>query len=268
MTETAKFADIVLPATMFVEHEDFYRGGGHMYLQVHRPIIDRFEECRPNNEVINELGRRLGSDYPGFHMSGVELIDQCLRASGLLGYEEAADMRWIDFSKSYEDANFLNGFSHDDGKFRFRPDWAALGDETGAMPAMPDHWNVIDEVSEETPFRLVVPPARRFLNTSFTEMKSSRVKEDRPEVRMHPDTCARLGVTDGDRVRLGNDLGTVVVPVREFDGLRPDVLIVEGIWPSEYFEDGLGINALISADRPEPAGGGVFHDTAVWVEVL
>ena len=266
MTETAKFADIVLPATMFVEHEDFYRGGGHVYLQVHRPVIERFEECRPNNEVINALGQRLGSDYPGFHMTGEELIDQSLRASGLPGYEEAADMRWIDLSKDERAANFLDGFAHEDGRFHFTADWAALGADAGTMPAMPDHWDVIDEVSDARPFRLIVPPARRFLNTSFTEMKSSREKESRPEVLMHPSACERLGFAEGDRVRLGNDRGSVVVPVRIFDGLREDVVVVEGIWPSEYFEDGLGINVLISAERPLPKGGGIFHDTSVWVE--
>jgi len=268
MTETAKFADIVLPATMFVEHEDYYRGGGHVYLQVHRAVIDRFEECRPNNEVINALGQRLGSNYPGFYMSGEELIDQSLRASGLPGFEEAADLRWLDFSKSYEDANFLSGFAHEDGRFHFSADWVALGADDEAMPILPDHWAVTDEVSDDKPFRLIVPPARRFLNTSFTEMKSSQAKEERPEVLMHPDACQRLGFEDGDRVRLGNDLGSVVVPIRSFDGLRDDVVVVEGIWPSEYYEEGLGINALISADRPKPAGGGVFHDTSVWVRAV
>ncbi|MDD9878460.1 MAG: molybdopterin oxidoreductase family protein [Magnetovibrio sp.] len=266
MTETAKYADIVLPATMFVEHEDFYRGGGHVYLQVHRAIIERFAECRPNTEVINALGQRLGSNYPGFYMSGEELIDASLKASGLPGFEDAADLRWIELAKPFEEAHFLNGFGHADGKFHFSADWSAIGADYASMPRLPDHLDNIDEVSAEKPFRLIAPPARRFLNTSFTEMPSSRAKEVRPEALMHPDACARLGLADGDRVRLGNDLGTVVVPVRVFDGLRADVVVVEGIWPSEYFEEGIGINALISADRPPPAGGGAFHDTAVWVE--
>ena len=266
MTETAKFADIVLPATMFVEHEDFYRGGGHVYLQVHRAIIDPYEECRSNSDVINALGQRLGSNHPAFSMSGVELIDASLKASGLPGFEEAADRRWINFSKCFEDAHFLNGFGHPDGKFHFAADWSAISGDNDLLPRLPDHAEIIDEASGAKPFRLIAPPARRFLNTSFTEMPSSRAKEVGPEVLMHPDACARLGFSDGDRVRLGNDLGSVVVPVKIFDGLRKDVVVVEGIWPSEYFEEGLGINVLISADRPQPLGGGVFHDTAVWVK--
>ncbi|MBT5300141.1 MAG: molybdopterin oxidoreductase family protein [Rhodospirillaceae bacterium] len=265
MTHTARYADIVLPATMFVEHEDFYRGGGHVYLQVHRAIIDPFEECRPNTEVINELGQRLGSNYPGFYMSGKELIDASLKVSGLPDFETAADQRWIELAKDFDTAHFLDGFGHADGKFHFSADWSEIGADYAAMPVMPDHLNNIDEVSAEKPFRLIAPPARRFLNTSFTEMPSSRAKEVGPEALIHPAACERLGVAAGDSVRLGNELGNVVVPVRPFDGLREDVVVVEGIWPSEYFQEGLGINALISADRPPPAGGGAFHDTSIWV---
>ncbi len=266
MTQTARFADIVLPATMFVEHEDFYHGSGHVYLQVHRAIIQPYEECRSNNEVINALGQRLGSNYPGFHMSAVEHIDESLKVSGLPGFEEAADQRWIDFSKSFEDAHFLSGFAHADGKFHFSADWSELSDVHDALPSLPDHAEIIDEVSSEKPFRMIAPPARRFLNTSFTEMPSSRAKEVGPEILMHPEACRRLGFGPGDRVRVGNDQGSVVVPIRPFDGLRGDVVVVEGVWPSEYFEEGLGINVLISADRPQPIGGGIFHDTAVWVK--
>ena len=132
---------------------------------------------------------------------------------------------------------------------------------------MPDHAELTDEVSIEKPFRLVAPPARRFLNTSFTEMPSSRMKEIGPEILVHSEVCRRLDFSNGNRVRVGNDLGSVVLPVRAFDGLHPDVVVVEGVWPSEYFEEGLGINTLISADRPQPLGGGVFHDTSVWLEM-
>jgi len=125
----------------------------------------------------------------------------------------------------------------------------------------------IDPARPEAPFRLVTAPARQFLNSSFTELASGRKREERPTVLIHPDDAARLGVTSGDRVRLGNARGTVVVHARLFDGLQPGVLVVEGIWPSEYFEGGIGSNALTSDDPATPAGGAVFHDTAVWAEL-
>jgi anaerobic selenocysteine-containing dehydrogenase len=266
MTGTARYADIVLPATMSMEHEDMYRGGGHMYLQVVRPVIEAPGQCRPNHDVIQGLARRLGAEHPGFEMTTWELIDETLRATGLPGADEAAEMRWIDCSKSSEDMRYLNGFSHPDGKFRFAPDWAALGADHERMPTLPDHMAGIDETSDQHPFRLVTAPARRFLNSSFTEMPSSRAKEGRPMALIHPDVCRQLDLAEGDRVRLGNNLASVVVHVRPFDGLQRDVVIVEAVWPNSAFEEGLGINALTSADRGPPNGGGVFHDTAVWLE--
>ena len=265
MTSTAHLADIVLPATMFLEHEDFYRGGGHMYLQVHRAVIEPYAECRSNHEVLSDLGRRLGSDHPGFHMSAKELIDDCLKRSGLPGFEAAADMRWIDMSMDWEKSHFLDGFGHGDGKFRFAPKWQEIGRDHAVMPKLPDHLANTDEVSETKPFRLVVPPARRFLNSTFAEMPSSLGKERSPVALIHKDACARLGLSDGDLVTLGNDQGEVSLPVKASEGMRPDTVIVEGIWPGKHFAGGRAINVLISADRGPPGGGGVFHDTSVWV---
>ncbi len=266
MTDTAKYADLVLPATMFVEHDDMYKGGGHMYLQVARKIIEPYEECRSNHEVICALGQRLGSEHPGFHMSAWEMIEQTLKDSGLPSANDITEMRWLDCSKSYEDANYLNGFNHPDGKFRFSPDWRAFGDKDDLMPKMPDHQDIIDGASETYPFRLVTAPARRFLNSSFTAMPSSIAKERRPQALVHPDVCADMGLAEGNLVRLGNEQGSVVVHIRPFDGLQRDVVIVEGVWPNKAFKEGIGINTLTSADRGVPNGGAVFHDTAIWMK--
>ena len=80
---------------------------------------------------------------------------------------------------------------------------------------------------------------------------------------MHPQDCARLGIAEGDLVRISNGRGSVLVHARPFQGIQPGVLVVEGIWPNAAFVGGIGINALTSADAGFPAGGAVFHDTAV-----
>jgi anaerobic selenocysteine-containing dehydrogenase len=82
---------------------------------------------------------------------------------------------------------------------------------------------------------------------------------------IHPEDCAILGLAEGDRVRLGNRRGSVVLHAKVFDGLQPGVVVVESIWPNAAFEEGVGINALVSADPGPPLGGAVFHDTAIWV---
>ena len=81
---------------------------------------------------------------------------------------------------------------------------------------------------------------------------------------IHPTDAASLGVTEGTRLRLGNARGTVVAPARLFEGLQRGVLVVEGIWPSADWEEGIGINALTSDEPGPPDGGAVFNDTAVW----
>jgi anaerobic selenocysteine-containing dehydrogenase len=128
--------------------------------------------------------------------------------------------------------------------------------------------DAIDVADSKRPYRMVAAPARSFLNTSFTETPGSIKREQRPTVLIHPKTCERLGIADGDRVRLGNDLAAVTLHAVPFDGLQPDVIVVESIWPNSAFEDGIGINALVSADPGPPRGGAVFHDTAVWIEVV
>lgn len=265
MTETAELADIVLPATMFLEHDDMYKGGGHTYLQITRKIIELYGQCRSNHDVICALAERLGADHPGFIMTPWELMDQSLKASGLPGVEAAHKARWLDCAKPADELNFINGFGHADGRFRFAPDWAALGPAHADMPALPDHMETIEAATPDHPYRMVTALARRFLNSSFTETETSRKKEGRPTILIHPDDCRNIGLADGDRVRIGNQRGDVVVHARPFDGLQQGVVVVEGIWPNKAFIEGVGINALTGADPAPPAGGAAFHDTAVWL---
>ncbi len=265
MTDTAAMADIVLPATTFLEHDDVYIGGGHTHLFVTRKVIEPLAECRSNHEVICALAERLGARHPGFEMTAWEIIDATLEASGLPDAETIHGQHWHDCALTFEEGHFLNGFPTPDGRFHFKPDWSRVGRDTEPMPRLPDHVAIIDAADSEHPFRLVAAPARNYLNTSFTETPTSRKKEGRPTVLVHPDDCAELGLGDGDRVRIGNRQGTVVVHTRPFDGLKPGVVVVESIWPNGAFEEGLGINTLVSADPGPPRGGAVFHDTAVWL---
>jgi anaerobic selenocysteine-containing dehydrogenase len=265
MTETARWGDVVLPATMFMEHDDLYQAGGHTHIQIGPKLIEPPGECRSNHEVLQGLASRLGARHPGFEMTAMQLIDATLRASGWPDAETVLRERWIDGALPFDKAHFLTGFPRDGGKFAFAPDWAAMGDAGGVMPRLPDHMTTIDETGPERPFRLMTSPARSYLNTSFTEMRSGRKREGRPTVMLHPDDAAQLGITDGARVVLGNARGEVVLHARVVEGMQPGVLVSESIWPSEAFEGGIGINALTSDEPAPPMGGAVFHDTAVWL---
>lgn len=265
MTETAALADIVLPATTFLEHDDLYLGGGHTFLQVARPVIDPPQECRSNHQVIGALAARLGAEHRGFAMSAWQLIEETLAVSGLPAAEQVVAAGGVDCAPEFDHGHFLDGFAWPDGRFRFAPEWAALGPQGEAMPPLPDHMPTIEGADARHPYRLVTAPAHDFLNTTFTETPTSRRKLVRPTALLHPQDCAREGIATGDPVRLGNERGSVVVHACAFAGLQPGVVVVESIWPHAAFVEGIGINALIGSDPVPPAGGAAFHDAAVWV---
>ncbi|MCK8787495.1 molybdopterin-dependent oxidoreductase [Roseomonas sp. NAR14] len=266
MTETARYADILLPATMFLEHDDIYQASGHSHIQIGRRVIEPPGEARSNHELVCALAQRLGLDDPTFRMTGLELADATLRASGYPGAEEMTERRWLDVQPPFERAHFLDGFGHPDGRFRFRADWRALGDTEGRLPALPDWAPLVDAATEERPLRLVAAPARQFLNSTFTETPNARKREGRPQAMVCPEDAARLGIADGALVRLGNARGEVVLHARHVPGQTPGTVVVESVWPAAAFGGpGAGINALTSDEPALPAGGAVFHDTAVWM---
>ncbi|PID62271.1 MAG: dehydrogenase [Gammaproteobacteria bacterium] len=268
LTDTARRADIVLPATMFLEHDDIYKASGHTYLQVSRQLMEPPGECRSNHWLLSQLAERLGLEHPAFRMTSRELCETTLRRSGLPDFDTIEKAGGVDLCRDHAYSHFGNGFGHPDGRFRFKPDWSRHGPDSADMPSLPAHWDVIDAASDTFPLRLVTAPARQFLNSSFTETPGSRRMEKRPEALMHPDDLARYGIVDGELMVLGNALGEVRLHARCFDGLQPGVTVVESQWPNADFPGGLGINTLVSAEPGAPNGGAVYHDTAVWARPL
>ncbi len=265
LTETARMADVVLPATMFLEHDDIYTAGAHTRLQVARKLLEPPGEARENHWVIRELARRLGAEHPGFRMSARELVDDMLRRSGLPDFETIWRAGGIDLAPDFATLHFLDGFPTPSGRFRFRPPWRELGPDAEGLPALPDHVPSPEEATADRPFRLVAAPAREFLNTTFSNLPTSRRKEGRPRAFLHPAAMAELGLRDGDPVRLVNHRGAVTVRACARDGQHPRTVVVESIWPNADFPEGVGINLLVGADPGRPAGGAAFHDTAVAV---
>jgi anaerobic selenocysteine-containing dehydrogenase len=215
--------------------------------------------------MLGGLAKRLGADHRAFDMTAWEVMDEILQTNGYGTADELKEKRFIEIRPTFEENHFLNGFPHPDGKFRFKANWAELGPDHAALPDLPDFADIIDDTDEARPFRMVTAPSRNYLNTSFTETDTSIAREQRPTILIHPADCDELGFVDGDRVRIGNDRGDLVLHARPFDGVRRGVAIVEGVWPNLAFEEGIGINLLTSSDPGKPNGGAVFHDTAIWI---
>lgn len=265
LTDTARFADVVLPATTFLEHDDLYTSYGHTFLQVAKAVIPPVGAARSNHDVVTALLRRLGCTHASLEGDAWHLINRILACSGMPSAEEIHAQGGLDCARPFAEHHFLEGFPQPDGRFRFAPDWAALGTDHAGLPALPDHAPLTEAADTEHPFRLVTAPAHHFLNATFTESPTSRRQEGRPTLLIHPDDCTNADVTNGAVVRLGNRRGVVRLHAHVFAGLPRGVVVVESLWPTGDFIDGQGINTLTGADPVPPAGGAAFHDTAVWI---
>lgn len=281
MTDTAKMADVLLPATTFLEHDDIYRGGGQQHVVLGPKLIEPLADARPNIFVINELAERLGvAHLPGFNVDERTLIDNMNANSTLPHFDDLKEKRFVDLQPPFEEAHYINGFKWPDGKFRFRPDWTGspspnkppevmgLQGPHHSIPEFPDYWNVIEAVDAEHPFRLATSPAHNFLNSTFAETPTSLTKEIRPELLIHPDDAAQLDIADGERIEIGNHRGEVVLHAVLRAGQKRGVVVSEGIFPNSTFERGEGINTLIGAEPAAPYGGLAVHDTKIWIRKL
>ena len=271
MTDTARYADVILPATMFLEHDDLYTASAHQHLQFAPKAVDPPDECRSNHDVICALAARLGAEHRGFDMSPRAIIDETLRVSGRGTLAELEVGRWIDCQPPFETAHFLDGFAHSDGRFHFRADWPntsygndGLRGPWRDLPSLPDHWPINESADAAHPFKLATSPARNFLNSSFNQTATSVARESRPSALMHPDDMAGLDLSEGDIVRLGNARGAIRVHVKASPGATRGVIVSEGLWDNSAFLDGRGINTLTSAESVAPFGGAAFHDIRVW----
>jgi anaerobic selenocysteine-containing dehydrogenase len=272
MTPTAELSDIVLPATMFVEHDDLYQGGGHQHILLGPKLIDPPGECRSNHDVICALAKRVGAQHRGFDMTPRQLIDWTLQKSGWGTLKNLEEKKWIDCQPDFETAHYLKGFGYPDGKFRFKPDWpnapASRKFDVGLgadMPRLPDHWDALEKSDSRHPFRMATSPSREYLNSSFNETPTSRKKYGKPHAKIHPDDLTMLGLRDGQKIRMGNERGEIVLHAESFSGIRRGIVVVESIAPNADFEGDAGINTLTSAVQCAPYGGAAFHDNHVWI---
>lgn len=273
MTDTAQLADIVLPATMFLEHNDYYTRGGHNRVLYGPKLVEAPGEARSNFEVINGLLRRLGIEDKSLELTDREMVAETFRRSEYGDLDDIEKQGFVDRALPDEKSRFADGFAWPDGKFRFAPNWAGVAGkkdylwvcDPADLPHFADYWDINEPTDSEHPFRLATSPARSFLNSSFSETPGSQKRVGQPSCLVHPRDASGAGIAEGDLVVLGNRRGEVVLSASIFDGIRPGVLIAEGIHPNTAHRNGNGINTLIGSDPIPPFGGAAFHDCAVWL---
>jgi anaerobic selenocysteine-containing dehydrogenase len=257
MTQTARYADIVLPATTYLETEDFYRSYGSYYMQYGHRAVPPLGEARSNMDVAQALAQRLGLEDPVFRMSPDELLQELFR--GASGTAARTDPRTIRDAGPISIAPQSVGqqFRTPSGKLEFYSETLARQ----GQPPMPDWRPDAQEVADAArwPLRLLTAPGYFQSHTTFSAVPFLREREGEPCCVLHPEDAAARGLADGQKVRLFNDRGTIGLVLRVSDEVRPGVALVPGQRPDEEAVSGT-VNVLCS-DRYTDIGEGATYQS-------
>jgi anaerobic selenocysteine-containing dehydrogenase len=258
MTDTARFADVLLPATTFLERAELTSGYGAYALQRGPAVIAPVGEARPNHEVFGELCRRTGVARPGEPETAEELSEAILGAS-----PEGAELRTamardlVAFPRTGpQPVQFVDVFPvTPDGKVDLVPkelDREAAGGLYGYWP---------DPATERHPLTLISPATGKRISSTLGQLHRGPVP-----VELHPTDAEARGIRDGDRVRITNDLGEVICRARVHEEVRPGVVVLpKGLW-AHNSENGSSSNALSPDTLTDIAGGACFNDARVEIE--
>ena len=258
VTDTALYADVVLPATTFLERDELSRGYGAMVLQEAKAVIPPVGESRPNHEVFADLARRAGLARPGDPATAEEMKDHILRSSrSAAAIRRALDSSGIAFPEGNPaPVQFVDVFPlTPDRRAHLVP--AELDREApGGLYAFRP-----DPQTEEFPLALISPASDRTISSTLGELHESPVP-----IEMAPDDAAARGIADGDRVRVFNSLGEVRCFARRQPSLKSGVVMLpKGLW-SHNTISGTGATALAPDTLTDLGGGACFNDARVEVE--
>jgi anaerobic selenocysteine-containing dehydrogenase len=255
MTDTAQYADVLLPATTFLEQYDVARGYGAYHLHVVQPAIDALEEARPNHEVFRALGARLGLSEP----------DELGEIGGLIEITSGVP-------SSYQ-AALRDGAAapppHDGQPVQF--DTVFPGTPDGRVALFPAdlpsrhglyHYEA-DPATERFPLTLISPASEHTISSTLGELRPGIAK-----VRIHPDDAHARSIGEGDSIKVFNELGEVHCEASVTPETRPGcVSLPKGLWGRSTF-NGSTSNALVPDTLTDIAGGACFNDARVQVELL
>jgi anaerobic selenocysteine-containing dehydrogenase len=258
-TDTADYADIVLPATTQLEHYDVHKSYGHLYMLANNPAIAPVGESLPNSEVFRRLAARLGFDEPCFRDSDQDICRTALNGVSWEGLKQAG---WQRLEVPERFAPFAQGgFPTPSGKCEFYSAWL----EKQGIDPLP-FYNPPAEDAEAYPLAFLSPPARNFLNSSFANMVRFRELEREPHLDMHPADAAARGIADGDLVRVFNARGSHRLRARVNGKPRRGVVVAPSVWWKKHSPDRGNANNLTSQRTADLGGGATFYDCRVQVE--
>jgi anaerobic selenocysteine-containing dehydrogenase len=271
MTDTARHADLVLPATTAMEHLDLYTSYGHLYVQLAEPVLAPPGEARSNWAAFAALSRALGTAEAHYERSEDELIRETLAAGGpatrgitLERLRREGSVR-LDVPRPYRP--FADGAPTPSGKVEFYS--AALA--RAGLPALPTYVPLREgpanpALAREYPLQCIVPPNRFFLNSSFSQSDLLRRRQQAPTLLMSGEDAAARGIGEGDEVRVVGARGAARFRARVSSDTRPGVVVAEGLWWHRFQDGGWNVNALTSDREADMGGGPALHSNLVEVE--
>ena len=272
LTDTADYADYVLPATTQLEHLDVHRSYGHLYVVANNPAIEPLGEALPNSEIFRRLAARMGFAEECFRES-----DEQIAARAFTGRETTAGYRWDDVRQRgwwrlnvpAPYAPFASGgFPTPSGRCEFYserlkrqgldplPDYVAPYESAASAP----------ELAQRFPLAIISPPARNYLNSTFVNVRSLRDAEGEPHLEIHPDDAAERGIAQGERVTVFNDRGSLELKARVTDRARPGVVVALSVWWRKLTSDGRNANELTHQRLTDLGRAATFYDCLVQVK--
>ena len=272
-TDTADYADIVLPATTQLEQWDIHTTYGHLYVLANNPAIAPLGEALPNSEVFRRLAARLGFDEPCFRDSDEDICRQAI-------VSDNPRMRGMDWEQLKRDgfkrvevpqlfAPFAEGgFPTPSGKCEFYSETAKnLGqDPLPTWIAPRESVQSAPELAQRYPLAMISPPARNFLNSSFANLAFARKSEGEPHLDIHPEDAARRAIKEGDLVRIYNARGEFAAVARVSARARQGVVVALSVWWKKLSPDGRNANEVTSQALTDLGGGATFYDCLVEVQ--
>ena len=270
-TDTADYADIVLPATTQLEHVDTHTSYGHLYMMANNAAIAPMGEAKANTEIFRLLAARMGMDDPCFKESDDELAAQAFNTQDVraihFDWESLKRNGWQKLNMPA--APFANGgFLTPSGKCEFYSA-AMQADGLDPLPAYIAPYESVasnPELAKRYPLAMISPPARNFLNSTFVNVSSLRATEGEPHLDMHPLDAAARGVEHGDMVRIYNDRGGFTCKARVTDKARAGLVVGLSIRWKKLAGDGKNANEVTSQRLTDMGRAPTFYDTLVQVE--
>jgi anaerobic selenocysteine-containing dehydrogenase len=274
-TDTADYADWVLPATTQLEHWDLHASYGHLFLTLNRPAIAPVGDSLPNSEIFRRLARKMGCDDAEFLDDDLTLIQQALDSHdpALEGirFEELLEKGWARLSvpepfAPYAEPGRLNTAT---GKIQIlAPEMERLGLDTLPSFTPPaEHPSGDRALANRFPLALLSPPEHQFLNSTFVNIPALRAAAGEAKLLLHPNEAAVRGIRTGDRVRVWNDRGHFFARARITEEVRPGVAASYGVRWARLSEEGRTVNDTTAQRLSDMGGGSTFYDNAVEVEL-